>query len=278
MNTYAVNPAGLSYSSTSNVSAYAKPNAMVVTGQTNYNDSGFDCIPAGGGELVPYIDVCEIMTGPPKGDTFYSGAPGACIWPFGLRSIWPGNFLADITVGSAWVKYAVSYITENFIKNPRFSGIFLDVVGARLWPTKTDPNFWMDWPQNEKDAWTAGNVDFVRQLDAIRRQINPRFYLINNNVWQLPDGSYAAGEQYVDGICLEHHSPTVGSANAVYAGRPYANLGHRRVMAIALSTADALAWAQIDGITHVTDQTTAQYSTVNPPCVLPVRLDRSRVP
>ena len=54
--------------------------------------------------------------------------------------------------------------------------------------------------------------------------------------------------------------------------RPFGNLGHRRVLVIANTRTDAQAWAKVPGVTHVSDQTSAQYKNPNPPAVAFQRL------
>lgn len=183
------------------------------------------------------------------------------LWPYptyGQRVNWPRTHLTDIRVGSTWVNHVVAYI-ENLMREDRVDGVFLDVVGARLHSSLAD---WNSWPQWEKDAWTTGNVDLVRRLDAIRRAINPRFIVVTNNTWDTNGSVGLPAEQYIDGVCLEHH-PSSGEYARQDAGRPYGNLGHRRVLIIAQSTADAQAWAQVQGVTHVSDQ--QSYGTPTPP-------------
>ena len=75
-----------------------------------------------------------------------------------------------------------------------------------------------------------------------------------------------AGEQYVDGVCSEHH-PSTSAYHQNYLAKPFGNLGHRRVIAMGIDTADAQNRATMQGITHVTDQTSAQYNAVNAPAI-----------
>ena len=74
------------------------------------------------------------------------------------------------------------------------------------------------------------------------------------------------GERYIDGVALEHPKP-LSPWHVNYAARPFGNLGHRRVLVIANTRADAQAWAKVQGVTHVSDQTSAQYKNPNPPAV-----------
>lgn len=96
---------------------------------------------------------------------------------------------------------------------------------------------------------------------------------MNNNIWEGADGSATVAERYVDGVCLEHFSPTDPLKVAI-AGKPYGNLGHRRLLAIA-NQEQATQWAAVQGVTHVSDQST--YGTVTPPPIPFHRLtDRTR--
>jgi hypothetical protein len=155
----------------------------------------------------------------------------------------------------------VVYVSQMMRQN-KFDGVFIDGLGARLWTAVN----WDSWPQWEKDAYTKGAIDLVRRLDAARRAINPRFIIITNGLWDRGDALGFQGEQYIDGVSLEHH-PSTDPWSVKYAGHAFSNLGHRRVLAIGRGTADARAWAQVPGVTHVTDQTTPQYVHPNPPVV-----------
>ena len=151
------------------------------------------------------------------------------------------------------------------MREGKVDGVFLDVVGGQLWTSLAN---WNSWSQSEKNAWTDGNIDLVKRLDAKRRAINPFFIIVNNNVWSRNGDTRAAGgERYVDGIGLEHHKAS-SAWHKRYAGRTFSNLGQRRVIVIANSTSDALLWAKVPGVTHVSNQTSAQYKYPNIP-VLP---------
>lgn len=269
-NTFPTNPLGIAYASTTNVSLYGHPTGMLIAGRCNRYDPAFATARANGAEILAYLDAAERSDSQvcALDNEFYGGPPGSTpLWPFptpGQRVNWPGTHMTDIRAGSTWSNQVVAYI-ENLMREDKVDGVFLDVVGARLWSSLSG---WDDtsgsnmWTQAEKNAWTAGNIDLVRRIDAKRRAINPRFIVVNNNVWDTPGGAGLPGEQYVDGICLEHHAST-GAYHQRVAGKPYGNLGHRRVLAIADSTADAQQWANVQGVTHVSDQAT--YSNPTPP-------------
>lgn len=263
-NTYLTNPLGFAYKRVQNVESwYGRPTGMVVTGRCNRYWVNFANARANGAEVLAYLDAperpnslaCDFERG------FYGDPATTPLWPYptyGHRTNWPGTKLTDMRVGSAWVDRVVDYIEQLMVED-RVDGVFLDVVGARLWRAEAG---WSSWPQWEKDAWTAGHIDLVRRLDASRRALNPDFIIVNNNMWDVPDTAGRNAEPYVDGISLEHHLST-SPYHARVAGRQYSNLGHRRVLIIAKSTADARAWAQVQGVTHVSDQQT--YEQVSAP-------------
>jgi hypothetical protein len=245
---------------------------MLVTGRCNRYAPEFAAARANGAEILAYLNAPERPDSPGCAlDTeFYMGDPSRVpLWPYptdnpGTRVNWPGTHMADITVGSVWANHVVTYV-ENLMRENKVDGVFLDVIGARVWHPNAN---WGSWSQTEKDAWAGGAVDLVRRIDATRRAINPRFIVVNNSPWDInhdtPAGSLN-GEQYVDGICIEHHSPT-GAYHQRVAGKPYSNLGHRRVLAIANSTAEAQQWATVQGVTHVSDQHGDRaYQQVTPP-------------
>jgi hypothetical protein len=156
--------------------------------------------------------------------------------------------MTDIRAGSPWSNHVVEFV-EQLMRDGKFDGVFLDVVGARVWADTTE---WKDWPQAEKDEYTRGNIDLVRRIDEKRRAINPDFIVVNNSLWDRGDPMGFEGEQYVDGVVLEH--PALNDYHRRYAGRRFGDLGHRRVLVIARSAEDARAWAHVPGVTNVTDE------------------------
>lgn len=268
-NTYLTNPLGFAYAVGSDDEAsarYGRPTGMVITGKCNRYAPGFATARANGAEILAYLNtidrpdsqVCSADT------AFYGGDLSTTpLWPhptYGQRVNWAGTHMTDIRVGSSWANSVVAYV-ENLMREDKVDGVFLDVVGARLWSALAN---WDSWPQSEKDEYTRGTVDLVRRLDARRRAINPRFIIVNNNIWQGNGTLGRAGEPYVDGVCLEHH-PATSAFHRNEAGRTFGNLGHRRVLIIAESTADAQAWADVQGVTHVSDQ--QRYGVPSPPPV-----------
>src|SRR5262249_13255282 len=165
----------------------------------------------------------------------------------------------DLRAGSVWSGEVVDYVSQ-LMREGKVDGVFLDNTGAKLWGKQA---LWSTWPDQEKDAWTAGNVDLVKRLDERRREINPRFLIVTNNFWDRGDRQGLAGEQYVDGVVLEHTK--LDKWHTRYAGRQFSNLGHRRVLVIARSAEDAQQWTHVPGVTHVSDQ--EKYEHPNKPVV-----------
>jgi hypothetical protein len=277
-NTLLTNP-GFSYSSTNGSSQYAHPSGILITGHCNRYAPEFAQARANGAEVLAYLNVMQRNdeTLCALDDDFYGGPPGSTpLWPYAPRVNWPGTHMIDITVGSSWTDRAVAY-NENLMRENKVDGVFLDDIGTRVWTASSE---WDSWPLAEKQAWAEGAKDIVKRLDEKRRAINPRFIIVNNNVWDIPalvpQGiDVRDAEQYVDGICIEHQSPSSAFHQRV-AGKPYGNLGHRRVIAAAVSTADAQQWATVQGVTHVSAQ--QNYGTVTPPPIGFHRLtDRPKV-
>jgi hypothetical protein len=261
----AANPLGFAYSRTTNVSLYGKSTGVVVTGRCNRYNSAFATVRSKGGEVLAYLNptarpdnsVCALDTG------YYMNNIGAVpLWPYpsyGQRYAWPRTKFTDIRPGSKWSNWVVSYI-EKLMRERKIDGVFLDGVGARPWGLSE----WTTWSQAEKNAWTDGNIDLVRRLDAKRRAINPNFIIVNNNVWNRGDTRGLVAEKYVDGIVLEHPTLWLRPWHQAQVGRTYSNLGHRRVFVIARDATEARAWARVKGVTHVSSQMTYQYPTVPP--------------
>lgn len=258
------NPMGTAFKSTTNAQLYAKPTGMLITGRCNQNNTAFKDARAKGAEVLQYL---APMERPDKAscaldEQFYMGDVSKVpLWPYptsnpGSRIKWPGMKMTDMRPGSKWILYVVSYV-EKLMREGKVDGVFLDSIGARPWSALSA---WDSWSQVEKDAWTAGNVDLVKRLDAKRRAINPFFIIVNNNVWDRGDKNLIGfgGEKFVDGVMIEH--PKVGSAwHQKYAGKAFSNLGQRRVLIMANTQEEARTWAKVPGVTHVSGQTSSQY-------------------
>jgi hypothetical protein len=263
----AANPLGLAYSSTTNVSLYAKPTGVVLTGRCNRYASAFASVRSKGGEVLAYLNaferpdnhICDLDKG------FYMNNYGAVpLWPYpsyGQRYAWPGMNLTDMRAGSKWILWVVSYV-EKLMRERKVDGVYLDGIGARPWGNSE----WTSWPSAEKTAWANGNIDLVRRLDAKRRAINPNFIIVSNNVWgvTVPNTNPLSAEKYVDGIALEHPTLYLTPYHRAQVGHAFSNLGHRRVMVIARTTSEARDWAAVKGVTHVSNQLTYKYPTVPP--------------
>lgn len=264
----AANPLGIAFKYVTNVPLYGKPTGMLIAGRCNRNDPAFQAARQKGAEVLAYINpvarpdhfVCALDT------QYYMNDLGQVpLWPYptyGQRSPWPNTRMTDIRAGSEWSDHVVRYV-EGLMREGKVDGVFLDAVGVRPWSSLAE---WNSWPQSEKNAFAAGNVDLVRRLDARRRAIKPSFIIVANNVWEAGAMKALEGERYIDGVALEHPKP-LNPWHVSYARRPFGNLGHRRVLVIANTRADAQAWAKVQGVTHVSDQTSAQYRHPNVPAV-----------
>lgn len=264
----AANPLGIAFKYVTNVPLYGKSTGMLITGRCNRYDPAFAAARQRGAEVLAYINpvarpdhfVCAQDT------QFYMNDIGQVpLWPYptyGQRSPWPNTRMTDIRAGSDWSDHVVAFV-ERLMREGKVDGVFLDAVGVRPWSSLAE---WNSWPQSEKNAFAAGNVDLVRRLDARRRAIKPSFIIIANNVWEYGTTRALEGERYIDGVALEHPKP-LNPWHVRYAARPFGNLGHRRVLVIANTRADAQAWSRVRGVTHVSDQTSAQYKHPNVPPV-----------
>lgn len=253
----AVNPLGIAFKDTQNVSLYGHPTGMIIAGRCNRNDAVFQEIRRGGAEVLQYVSaaerpderVCKL-----DNELYMNDPKRVPLWPYpreGQRVSYPKTHMTDMRSGSDWIKHVVDYV-EQIMRDGKVDGVFLDSLGARPWNKLAD---WDDWPQQEKDTWADGSVDLVRRLDERRRDINPNFIIVSNGPWDLGDGKSrgADGERYVDGIMLEH--PKVGSGyQEKQAAKKFGNLGHRRLLVIASGPDDARAWAKVKGVTHVSSQ------------------------
>lgn len=262
-NTETTNRLGFFYNgSYSRISEYQNQTSMLVTGRCNRYHANFTAARQAGAEVLAYVNAVDISPnlGCDLETNLYRLGPNhdqpAPHWPYAERSEYVSSNgtvypLADLRAGSAWADHVVEYV-EGLMHENKVDGVFLDVVGARLWSDIAD---WPSWPQAEKDAWTQGNIDLVRRLHEKVLEINPRFIIVNNNTWSRGDPLGDPGEDYVDGICLEHHS--IGAFQTATAAKPFDGGPHRRMLIIANSDADAAAWAAVQGVTNVSNQTRA---------------------
>jgi hypothetical protein len=256
----AVNPAGVAFNQTTNVSLFGGRTSMLITGRCNVYDAAFASAKSKGAEVLAYLNPVERPDRPvcALDQKFYMNNYGAVpLWPtpsYGQRINFAGHHLTDMRPGSKWILHMVSYV-EGLMREGKVNGVFLDVVGARLWSSLAN---WNSWSQTEKNLWTDGNVDLVRRLDARRKAIKPSFIIVSNAVWERGDTRGYPGETYVDGVTFEHSS-AYSQWHKNYASRKFGTLGHRRVLVIAKSTAEAKIWAQHPGITHITDQPSYKY-------------------
>lgn len=260
------NPAGFAYKHTNNTTLYGQPSGLVVAGRCNMSHPDFQQARRHGAEVLVYINpaerpnkkVCD------QDEHFYMGDRFRVpLWPYpseGKRVNWRGTRLADMRAGSPWIQHVVDHV-EWLIREKKVDGVFIDVVGARLWSKLAD---WNSWPQWERDAWTDGNIDLVRRLDALRRSLDPSFLIINNNVWDRGDARGFDGERYVDGVTIEHPKIGVPEWHRRYVGRTFGDLGQRRVIVIARDTDDAKEWLRVPGVTHVSDQMHYDYPSKPP--------------
>ncbi|MGE0028063.1 MAG: hypothetical protein AB7O78_12610 [Thermoleophilia bacterium] len=133
----AANPVTFNYSNSTNLQAYARPTGAVVVGRNFFNPALVDQIQAGGGEVYQYVNVIDGFwtNSSATGDqaALYGGAHNdpAYLWK-PARSNWPGTPLADMRPGSPWILHAVDHISRWF-PTTHAKGLFLDVVGERLW-------------------------------------------------------------------------------------------------------------------------------------------------
>ena len=275
-NTYKVNPFGISYNSTVNVSQYGNPGGILIPSDCNREDPAFASARANGAEILAYLNPVSVPDSAhcALSEEFYMGdVRDVPLWPYptvGRRIHYTGTHMTDLRKNSAWSNYVVNYVAM-LMREDKVDGVFLDVLGARLWTSLAN---WESWPQAEKDAYTDGAVDLVRRLYAKRNEINPRFIIINNSVWDRGDSRGFAGERYVDGVSREHPS-YASEFQRNYVRKTFGDGRHRRVIVIAHDNADALNWKNVQGVTHVAAQ--ESYSRVTAPPVGFTRLtDRAK--
>ena len=284
-NSYATNPLGFFYNSLTNIDAYKHPNAMVVTGQCNRGDQQFALARAAGAEVLAYLNADAVKEGDSTVDPCdaYSAlykpngtVPSSWLWPYldshnqhrvdYISQSGTNYYMLDLRAGSAWSQRIVAFV-EDLMRSHTVDGVFLDVIGAKNWGPPAKWNDDTEWTEAQRDAWTYGCVDLVRKLDASRRAINPNFLIINNGLWDRsgndPLHKGNEGQQYVDGVVLEH--VTDSTYHEAYVSKVFSDLGHRRVLVIASTGDEARHWATVQGVTNVSGQTDYGHGEAPPP-------------
>lgn len=280
-NPWTVNPFALFYSSTVGIEAYSYPGAIIVASFYTLNKPEMQAARAAGALVLLYMDFIEIVQKPtdPLLVAFYQGAnPWPVLVNGVLRVNWPGSVLADITVGSNWAKKVVSQ-SQFWLTSPLTDGLFDDVAGGRLYslttPTQAGAD-WDTWDQTEKDEWTAGCVDIVRQQDEFRRANCPTKIIVNNNVWTGNGTLGLTGQKHVNGCAIENHPADPTSGTWAYANTGFSGLWPRVVISISRDLpTTAQKWASAPGITHVAYQ--QSYTKPVPAPVVPcTKIDYSK--
>ena len=240
----AANPLTFDYDNSTAITAYARPTGAVVVGRNFFNPALVDQIQNGGGEVYQYVDVIDgwWTTWNATGEqaALYGGSQMNPNWLMSpRRSNWPGTYMTDMRPGSPWILHAVDHIKQWF-PTTHAKGLFLDVVGERLWTSS-----WDAMSATEKSDWAAGNRDFVHRL---RVALGPNVILVANNTWPT-------GNTELNGLTVEHHSSSEAGFWAGMTGRadwfkPIRN------MVISNGSTEARAWATVPGVTHVSPQST----------------------
>jgi hypothetical protein len=243
----AANPFAISYSTPGEaLMGYARPGGLaVVQTEDPYRVPALiDRFRARGGEVLVYVNLVD---GTPFGVSNTQARAGLYGTATGTRSsyLWrPVRFnyrtfpLLDIRRGSAFSKHAVAWLRA-FLAKYRIDGVFLDVLGSRLWSSA-----WDGMSASERAAWSAGARSLVSR---IRAAVGPRPILVSNNFWDR-------GVPALNGFVVEHH-PTSELAHIgpklTWSGwhRPVRNL------VIASGPSEAEAWRRVRGVSSVSPQT-----------------------
>lgn len=243
-----MNPLGFAYENVTGVKDY-KASAVIVTGRGNRYHGDFQIARSNGVEVYAYLIPVAMDPSPNPIDLGFFMGDYKKVPLWGTRLAKPGIPLVDISVGSIWADWVVDYIGK-LILEKKFEGAFLDVLGARPWMKLAA---WEMWSPAEQKKWTDGAVDLARRIHEKRMQLDPNFKIIHNNEWRLDP----RGEQYCNGVCIEHHPAVVDgkpSFHANYVGKTFAKGLVKRNLVIAMNAADAQAWAKVPGATHVCAQ------------------------
>jgi hypothetical protein len=234
---------------------YAHPGGMAVL-DTEADHTSPDLIRrfrAAGGEVLLYLNPMEVpgsgspawttrarFFGSPDGSA--NGIPSQYLWSTAVpgqppRYNWRDAPMLDVRRGSAWSDRVVAFVRD-WAQHWDADGIFLDVLGTRLWSP-----VWEQMSPIERSQWTDGVSDLVTR---IRQAVGPSVILVANNAW---DG----GQPALNGICVEHHSAAEAASWSARI-RTGSWFAPQRNLVIAQGAADAQAWRGVPGVTHVSPQ------------------------
>jgi hypothetical protein len=237
---------------TSTVLALARPSALFVNHYSSRHDPVWQEVRARGGIVITYVNLLHVADAPASAielDWYMGDASRVPIWPYLTatgqpRRNWSTSKLIDIRPGSAWISHMEDRLAQLITSNLA-DGIFCDSHGSRPWSTIAA---WDTWTQAEQTEWALGSIDMARRADVIRRQLNERFQIIHNGNWSLASShpAYSAAlkaYEYCDGVIV-----------------------------IADNITEALQWAAVPGVTHVTPVDTTltpkqSYQLPTPACV-----------
>lgn len=294
-----MNPLFFNYGTdTSLVASIAKPSAIIVTGRGNRYDPNFQKGRVLGALVYAYINTINIPVGsknPQDLEQWMGDTTKVPRWKFHgtgpVRSNWPGTELVDIRPGSAYRVHARKHYGE-LIAGGKFDGFFCDDTGVRPWAAD-----WESWPVAEQVAWGECMLDIARELHELRVEINPRFELVHNNLWDLPgghplDAKAQEGDRYCNGVCLENTPPdrkvledtgkrVRAQYHINYAARTFAGgVYPRRLLSITNHPEMRDQWKADPNVTHITylDKSKGEDYMRPTPAIVPYKPDSTPAP
>jgi hypothetical protein len=245
-----VNPLFMAYDKDAHLYAeqFAGTTAAFVMSPETYGNDEWLRVRDRGSETYEYSIGIERPNSRIRLDMFMGDPSKVPLWPYldangNQRRENDYTLLADIRVGSPWVTYYVDFLARR-IRMKLARGQFLDGLGSQLFKSAD----WDNWPVGERQEWTAGAVDLARRIDEMRRAEDPSVLIVGNNYWDPKIAPSA--ELYVDGVVSENHPPG-DFWKAVISRTTYSPLGQRRVFVINRTEAEALAWEDVPGVTHI---------------------------
>jgi hypothetical protein len=282
-----MNPFHFAYASTTGIET-VQPGGIVITGRGNRRHSAFQTARARGVEVFTYLMLFEVPDNLSNAeDAWQFLLPDGSrpeLWPYrdanGLPRVnWAGTKLIDVRPGTPYVAHVVTRIREA-CQAGLWDGLFLDGHGARLYGIAD----WPSWSVEEQVLWTQSMVNLARLVAEECAQHSPMMKIVHNSLWNTLPTSHPAyaegllGEQYCNGVMIENPvGETPGAFHRNSANRTFGLLP-RRVFVTERSDAQALAWVDVPGVTHVCSiEAGESYASIAPPVVPYVDEDPLRV-
>jgi hypothetical protein len=199
-------PGAILYGSTSGVSAYAHPGALLIVESTLLGNQVFKDAAAAGCTILAYLDTVAWNTNGIYHQALYnSSAYGAAVPQWGTYMANTGLPLADFRVGGIEQGKVAGVLGKIVTDFPHIGGFFADDLGSRSWFPLIN---WSTFPSGDKADYRAGAIALTQTFRTVCDSHGLVFMV--NGTWAANDGggypdATQHGNSLADGGMVEHH-------------------------------------------------------------------------